>query len=210
MAPVKPAPQRRNTTAWWEGETAPTFYTFNPADMTLVASGLCDPSQLEPGVWIVPGHSTLVAPPSDAVPAKHAYVWSGEQWQATPDHRGEVRYFNGEFHRIISVGDPVADLGIPDMQVHDAQYLPLDGSTSDDARIRMWINDDVIDFDDVPTSVPRRVLAAWEAKGETIRAVDEPPTAYVAPEPEALIDKDAQSVVEGGTRLPATNEETTQ
>jgi len=42
----------------------PRYYSWHPDTNLYVGSGWCDESPLEPNVWLVPAHATLVAPPS--------------------------------------------------------------------------------------------------------------------------------------------------
>lgn len=158
-------------TRWWADKTPPRFHSYHPVTGEYLESGDCDPSPLEPGVWLDPGHSTRETPPTLGV--KLAAVWSGSKWVATDDHRGEVRWLDGAFVVIKDLGTPIK-WGLPDMVVHDAQYVLDDDQLFSEgrSRIRMWVNDDVIEFDDNPQALARQVLAAWEAKGETIRPID--------------------------------------
>lgn len=162
---------REQAENWWDGETPPRYYSYLPTTGEFVESGNCDPSQPEPGVWLIPGSSTLSPVPSSC-PAGCTLVYNDEvrSWTPIADRRGEVVYVDGEFRAI-------ADLGKhPELfiKVHDAQYIMPD---NDDivGKIRMWINDDVIEFYDDPNLIQRKVLAAWEAKGETIRPVEDLP-----------------------------------
>lgn len=164
---------RAKETNWWEGETPPRYYTFSPATGEYLESGNCDPSPLEPGVWLWPGSSTSASIP-DRCPAgydlvlRHDSSTGNDFWAVVRDRRGEVVYVDGEFRVITTHGDH-PELKI---EVHDAQYVvPLNDDPL--GKIRMWVNDDVIEFYDDPSLVARRVLAAWEAKGETIRPVDD-------------------------------------
>ena len=98
---------------------------------------------------------------------KQAAIWQpgAQEWVVVPDHRGEVRWVDHEFKVITGLGEVDA----PPMIVHDAQYMV---GLEERGRIQVWINDDVIEIDDIPDTLPRRVLAAWEAQGETIRPAD--------------------------------------
>ena len=148
----------------------PKFYSFHPDTGEYVGSGVCDLSPardadghlIEPDVVHVPGSATLVAPP--AMQEKQAAIWQpgAQEWAIVPDHRGEVRWVDHEFKVVTSLGEVDA----PPMVVHDAQYVV---GLEERGRIQVWINDDVIEIDDIPDTLPRRVLAAWEAEGETIR-----------------------------------------
>lgn len=184
---------------WWTNKTPPRYHSFSPATGEYLESGDCDPSPLEPGVWLTPGHATREMPPTLATGL--AAVWTGSKWVATVDRRGEVRWLDGEFVVIKDIGDP-AVWGLPDMVVHDAQYILADDQMFAEgvARIRMWVNEDVIEFDDRPQTIARRVLAAWEAKGETIRPIDFDDAAF---EPVAPIEPPTSEAVLAARRLAA-------
>jgi len=159
---------------WWTDRPAPPYYSYDPVTFEHVGGGLCDPSPLEPDVWLVPGHATRTTAPSTGDKTVALFDITDGRWRIEADHRGEVRWLNGGFVTIKVIGDPLK-WGLPEMQVHDAQYLMPDND-EDQARIRMWINDDIHEFDDDPSYIGRQVLAAWEAKGETIRPVEQPET----------------------------------
>lgn len=58
---------------------APLVYHRHPVSDALVGTSIADESPLEPGVWLVPAHATLTAPPA-AVPSEGKYFkWSAEQ-----------------------------------------------------------------------------------------------------------------------------------
>ncbi len=199
-----------NPKGWWTGETPPRFYGFDPDTGEYLCAGDCDPSPLEPGVWLDPGHSTRVAPPEHAADPKtvgYVHRWADGEWELVRDRRGEWVYVNGQFRTITTLG------AHPEMQivVHDAQYL-LDPSAAEDdiATIRMWVNDDVIEFRDDPNLPARVVLAAWEAMGETIRPVDvdiETVEERDAREAAEQADIEARTVVEGAPTEETTNAE---
>jgi hypothetical protein len=208
-------------TRWWKGEKPPTYYSFSPDTGEFVGSGPCDPSPLEPGIWLVPGSATRIAPATGAK-AKQIHVWTGEEWVVREDHRSEVTWLDGEFRTVTSIGS-LDELGLEPMVVHDAEYYLPEGSTDPaGAMIHMWINDDEIGFVDDPNLIARQVLAAWEAQGETIRPIQFDDSTFEAPEPEpeatspeeiearrleqlrADMDKLAQQGVEG---IPVPQEE---
>lgn len=153
--------------------TPPAYYSFHPETGELLSSGVCDLSPardsdghlLEPDVVHIPGSSTLIAPPETG--EKEAAIWlpGAGEWTVVEDHRGEVYWADHEFKVVTGLGKVDA----PPMEVHDAQYVV---GLEERGRIQVWINDDVIEIDDIPDTLPRRVLAAWEAKGETIRPAD--------------------------------------
>lgn len=66
-------------------------YLFHPETKEYVGAGFADESPLEPGVYLLPAHSTELAPPmkrKDTV-----YVFNGESWQSktvTPPVKAEV------------------------------------------------------------------------------------------------------------------------
>lgn len=205
---------------WWLGETPPPYWSYHNETGELLASGKQDPSPLEPGVWLLPGSSTTVQP----MPTREGHIacWRGGAWQEIEDHRGEIVWLDGEFRTVTSLGS-LESLGLQPLQVHDAEYYLPEGATDPNgAMIHMWVNDDEIGFDDDPNLVARRVLAAWEAKGETIRPLafddtdyepEEPPPPLLTPEEQearrleqlaADMDKLAQQGVEG---IPVPHEE---
>lgn len=191
---------RSRQTPWWAGASPPSYYSYSPATGEFLEQGLCDPSPLEPGVWLWPGHSVAAAPP--AVGEGRINVWDGSVWLDCHDRRGEIVYTLGEFRAISTIGQH-EDL---ELVVHDAQYVVPDND-EDAARIRMWVNDDIIEFEDDPNLVARQVLAQWEARGETIRPVDDATetaderaareTAEREAAEQAAIDEEAARVVEG-------------
>lgn len=150
---------------WWKGLTPPTYYTFSPQTGELLERGVCDPSQLEPGVWLWPAHSVADAP-SPTMPGS-VCVWNGDTWRNQRDRRGEIVYAEGEFREIRAIGAHKALT----LVIHDAQYV-MAPNNDDAARIRMWVNDDIIEFEDDPALVARRALAEWEKLGEVIRPVE--------------------------------------
>jgi hypothetical protein len=161
------------------------FYSYKPDTFEFAGTGWCDFSPardykgdlLEPNVQHLPGSATLTPVP-DLRPKQAAlYLPDSDEWAVVEDHRGEVRWGDGQFHTVTGLG-PV---DLPELVVHDAQYLI--GEDPNVSRIRMWLNDDVIEFDDVPDILERQVLAAWEAKGETIRPADPPEGDWQKPEP---------------------------
>lgn len=177
---------------WWESVEPPRYHTYAPTTREYLESGDCDPSQLEPGVWLWPGSSTDIEPPN--VPAGHAAVLREDGgnpfWAVVRDRRGEVVYVDGGFQSITTLGEHL-DL---QLVVHDAQYA-LPDTDEDAARIRMWVNADVIEFEDSPSILARQVLARWEAHGETIRPVDV--DIETVAERDARLDAAAAAMVEG-------------
>lgn len=200
---------------------APFYHSFQPDTGEYIASGLCDFSPardtkgelIEPNLPLVPGHSTLTAPPE--LQPKQAAIWDGEAWSIVGDCRGEVRWHEGAFHVIDGLGEPA----MPPITIHDAQYL-IDERNSDSNHgfIHVAINDDEIVIEDIPNTVERRVLAAWEAMGETIRPADPPDDLETLDEARERVaveeagnalalDKAAAEAVEG-TQIPQPEETT--
>lgn len=56
----------------------PPVYSWHPETGLYVGRGWADPSPLEPKVWLIPAHATLVAPPD--IPDTHVARWSNGQW----------------------------------------------------------------------------------------------------------------------------------
>jgi hypothetical protein len=160
----------------------PPFYSFHPDTGEYVGSGICDLSPArygrkdgpvaghlkEPNLPLVPGYATLVVPPEAG--EHEVPVWFEDHWELISDYRGEVRWNGEEFVTVTGLGDPRA---VP-LQVHDAQYVLPPNDDPGGARIRVWVNDSVIENDQ--NQLPRKVVAAWEAQGETIRPIAAPET----------------------------------
>lgn len=155
---------------WWADETPPFYYSFAEGTGEYIDAGLCDPSPLEPGIWLVPGHATRVAPPA----TNEGFVavrGAAREWQVKEDHRGEVVWLDGSFRKITSIGS-LQELGIPPLQLKDAEFFLPDGSTDPNgAMIRLWVNDDVLTFADDMSVFARQVL---EVSGLPIRPIAEP------------------------------------
>lgn len=175
---------------WWLGLPAPVAFTYDPRTLEHVGETECDPSPLEPDVWLVPGCATLIAPPPKAIGVVACFDEKRHTWQHVEDHRGKVLHDGEKFVTVTGLGPLPHALPV----VHDAQFI-LPDHNGPMARIRMSLNDVVIEFDDVDC-IERQVLAAWEAAGETIRPVDAPETTpYDMTEAEE--DERAAAIVEG-------------
>jgi hypothetical protein len=161
---------------WWASRIAPNVYHYAVDTRELLTVTAADPSPREPDVWLLPAHATFTTPNEER--DGYARVFDGTAWGYAKDHRGEVWWRNGEFVNVLTLGEP-RDWGCEALTVHDAEYVLPDGAV--EARIRMWINSDVIEFDDNPEIMARKVLAAWEAEGETIRPVSYDENDYSAP-----------------------------
>jgi len=87
---------------------APNLYHYHPATLEFVGVSIADESPLEPGVHVVPAHSTLIAPPD--APSGHVAIWDvvEESWSVIEDHRGEVWWVieTGGRVTISFLGDP--------------------------------------------------------------------------------------------------------
>lgn len=198
-------------TNWWAGEIAPLYYQSAKGSGEYLGSAPADPSPMEPGVWLLPADALWDAPP--ALAEHQAAVYRNGGWEIVPDYRGEVRYRKGDFVEVVSLGEP-AD---PPMVVHDAWWvLPEGNADLDGARLAMAINDDVIEFNDAPHLMARRVLAGWEAQGGQIRPiafdadtyepdvlVDDPEAAAASRAAvDAAIDERVRLMLEGGSGIP--------
>lgn len=182
---------------WWTGKVAPLVYHMTVDTKEFINSSPADPSPMEPGVWLLPGHATWIKPPD--TDEHEAVVFKDDKWRKVPDYRGEVRYHNGDFVQIITLGEPLD----PPMVVKDAEFFLPDGNMDrDGAMIRMWINDDVIEFRDDPELMARRVLAGWEAQGETIRSVSYDKKAF-EPVVDLSEDEIAQANLDAAAALEA-------
>lgn len=184
-----------NPKGWWTGQRPPRFYSYHPETFEYLGAGDCDPSPLEEGVWLQPGHSTHLSPPA-ANTSGLTLVFDPEHrsWHTETDRRGEVVYDGGEFRAIATLGEHAS----LKLEVHDAQYLLDEGDAGQLTRIRMWVNDDIIEFFDDPSTIQRRVLAEWEKLGEVIRPVDfDESQLETEAEMVARFDAEAAAAIEG-------------
>lgn len=69
-----------------------------------VALDASDLSPREPGVFLIPSNCTENAPPE--APAGTVAIRSGDAWEVTEDHRGEVVYVDGIATQIAELGPP--------------------------------------------------------------------------------------------------------
>lgn len=189
--------------------TPPKYWSFHPDTAELVGEGVCELSPAryarkhgpvaghlkEPNTPIVPAYATLVEPPAAGPNQKP--VWFEDHWELIADYRGEVRWNGEEFVVVTSLGDPQS----PPLQVHDAQYVLPPGVSNDEnnVRIRVWVNDSVIEIDDDPNQLPRQIVSKWEAAGETIRPIDEPEVEeadYYSELPQEEVDKRRREAIQ--------------
>lgn len=83
------------------------YYSFDPHTGEYLGSGEADPSPLEPGVYLIPAHSTVSKPPIKK--EKQAIIRVGGGWGYAPDYRGEIWYKGETPHTILGLGDPARD-----------------------------------------------------------------------------------------------------
>lgn len=81
-----------------------TVYNYNPETGEYLGPETAHESPLEPGVYLIPAHSTETAPPE--VGEHQAAVYSDGAWTLVEDHRGEVWYDTAtqERHEIKTLG----------------------------------------------------------------------------------------------------------
>jgi hypothetical protein len=65
-------------------------YSYDERTGEYIGTVNCQPSRLEPGVYLTPGHATRVPPPSREI--NQAVVWNGSGWEIKADYRG-IRYW---------------------------------------------------------------------------------------------------------------------
>lgn len=81
-------------------------YAYDATTGVYVGPIIADPSPLEPGVYLYPADTTLVAPP--AAVAHQAWCWVSGAWTAVADHRGETWYTGATPVEVEQLGDPAA------------------------------------------------------------------------------------------------------
>ena len=81
-----------------------TVYNYNPDTGEYLGPETAHESPLEPGVYLLPAHSTETAPPEAG--EHQAAVYRNGAWLLTDDHRGEVWYDTAtqERHEIKTLG----------------------------------------------------------------------------------------------------------
>lgn len=86
-----------------ESKTAPVIYMYCPLTLVYMGSGLADANPVRENDWLVPGHSTTVAPPEFGT--NQCAVFNGESWLVTHDYRGK-RYWlsDGGEYEIVAIG----------------------------------------------------------------------------------------------------------
>ena len=84
--------------------TTKTVYNYNPDTGEYLGPETAHESPMEPGVYLMPAHSTEVEPPETG--EHQAAVYSDGAWTLVEDHRGEVWYDTAtqERHEIKTLG----------------------------------------------------------------------------------------------------------
>lgn len=81
------------------------IWNYSAATGELVGADVADESPLEPGVFLIPGHATTLAPP--AVTAHQAAVFAAGSWSIVTDRRGETWYTaDADPVVVAALGDP--------------------------------------------------------------------------------------------------------
>lgn len=95
------------------------IFNYHPKTAEYLGSENADESPLEPGVFLIPAFATS-SPPPEKVPVGLVSIWTGEEWEIVPDHRGAVYWTaEGEKIEIIKPGEVVPDDGLlekPDLR----------------------------------------------------------------------------------------------
>jgi hypothetical protein len=81
-----------------------TVYVYDPETGESLGAYKAQESPLDPGVYLIPEHSSVVAPP--AVPAGYVAVFTDGAWVAEEDHRGAIVYdqTTGSAQEITAIG----------------------------------------------------------------------------------------------------------
>lgn len=77
-------------------------YNYDPTTGEYTGENIANESPLEPGVYLIPAHSTEIAPPETS--EHEAAVWNGTTWEVVEDWRGREGYVNGEPTTIKELG----------------------------------------------------------------------------------------------------------
>ncbi len=98
-----------------------TAYSYDPATGEYTGVTTANESPLEPGVYLLPAHSTEVPPPEAG--DHEAALWDGEAWDLIPDWRGETRYRTdtGEKVHITDLGPLPGD--VTDVPPPDGEHV---------------------------------------------------------------------------------------
>jgi hypothetical protein len=84
------------------------IYNYHPDTGEYLAQSRADESPLEPGVYLLPAHSTDLAPPQP--PDKMVAVFRGGAWHVEEDHRGKTYWLaDGSRHTVSAIGPTPAD-----------------------------------------------------------------------------------------------------
>ena len=84
------------------------IYNYHPNTGEYLAQSRADESPLEPGVYLLPAHSTDLAPPQP--PDTMVAVFRGGAWHLEEDHRGKTYWLaDGSRHTVSAIGPMRAD-----------------------------------------------------------------------------------------------------
>jgi hypothetical protein len=83
-------------------------YNYHPQTGEYLGQSRADESPLEPGAYLMPAHSTDLAPP---VPPRHMVaVFRSGRWDAEEDHRGKTYWLaDGTRHTVSTIGPMPAE-----------------------------------------------------------------------------------------------------
>lgn len=81
-------------TDWWKkpGVTPPAICHLNSKTREFWGLGVADPSPLEPGIWLIPAHSTLIPPPENQEGKVAICTPDNLSWVYEWDFRGKTLY----------------------------------------------------------------------------------------------------------------------
>jgi hypothetical protein len=88
------------------------IWRYHPTTGELLGSTAADPNPVEEGQWIMPAHSTPIAPPTPQPGFAETFI--GSSWSTVADHRGETwwptaQQYNDKPGVVVDVlGDPGA------------------------------------------------------------------------------------------------------